>query len=78
MTISLPAALLARAEARATARGITLNELIAVAVREHLARGFRLITVKGELVDRQVDLNRTSDLMLVDDQYPYGESNLSA
>ena len=77
MTISLPTALLDRAKAQATARGITLNELIAIALGEHLASEFRLITVKGELVDPQIDLNRTSDLMLVDDQRHYGERGVS-
>ena len=78
MTISLPTALLDRAQAEATARAITLDELIAVALRKHLsAGGFRLITVKGELVDQQIDLNRTSDLMLIDDQRRYGEGGVS-
>ena len=42
----------------------SVNELIAVAVHEHLsAVNFRTITVKGELVGRRFSLDQTSDLM---------------
>lgn len=45
-------------------RMASVNELIAVAVHEHLsAVNFRTITVKGELVGRRFSLDQTSDLM---------------
>ena len=58
--------------------GSTLNELIAVALREHLANGFRLISVKGELVDWQMDLARTSDWIVSDDERKYGARHFSS
>jgi len=74
-TISIQDPLLEAAKERAAERGLTVSELIEDALRGHLAARppteqrapFRLITVKGELVDEGVDLDRTSVLIADDD-----------
>ena len=79
-TISIQDPLLETAKERASLRNITLSELIQDALREHLATSasgqvrhpFRLITVKGELVNPDVDLDRTSALIAADDEEKYG------
>lgn len=80
-TISIQDPLLETAKARASLRSITLSELIEDALREHLAANlpsearhrFRLITVKGELVNPDVDLDRVSALIAADDEERYGK-----
>lgn len=74
-TISLPEPLLQNAKRRAAERGVTLSTLIEDAVRRDLALTssplpprFRLHTVRGRLVDPQVDLDRTSALIVRDDE----------
>lgn len=80
-TISIQDPLLETAKERASVRSITLSELIEDALREHLAANapnkarqpFRLITVKGELVNPDVDLDRVSALIAADDEERYGK-----
>lgn len=78
-TISIQDPLLETAKERAALRSITLSELIEDALRAHLAAAsgqarhpFRLITVKGELVNQDVDLDRISALIAADDEEQYG------
>ena len=79
-TISIQDPLLETAKQCASRRSITLSELIEDALRAHLSappsgqarHPFRLITVKGELVNHDVDLDRTSALIAADDEARYG------
>jgi hypothetical protein len=81
-TVSIEDPLLEAAKERAASRGITVSELIEDALRVQLAAteavapraAFRLITVKGELVDQQLDLDRISALIAEDDADSYGKS----
>lgn len=77
-TVSLPDPLLQNAKRRAAERHITLSGLIEDALRAHLARPektapapFRLYTVRGRLVNPQIDLDRTSALVAADDESAY-------
>jgi len=78
-TISIPDPLLETAKKRAALRQITLSELVGDALRGHIAATdpspsrppFRLVTVKGELVNRALDLDRTSALIAEDDEAAY-------
>jgi hypothetical protein len=74
-TVSLPDALLETAKRRAAERGVTLSVLLEDALRSHLSRttsspspSFRLHTVRGRLVNPDVDLDRTSALIASDDE----------
>lgn len=79
-TISIQDPLLETAKQCASLRSITLSELIEDALRAHLAapssgqarHPFRLITVKGDLVNQDVDLDRISALIGADDELRYG------
>ena len=79
-TISIQDPLLETAKQCASLRSITLSELIEDALRVHLSaplsgqarHPFRLITVKGELVNPNVDLDRISALIAADDEAHYG------
>ncbi len=79
-TISIQDPLLETAKQCASLRSITLSELIEDALRAHLSapqsgqarHPFRLITVKGELVNQDVDLDRISALIAADDEVRYG------
>jgi hypothetical protein len=80
-TISLPDPLLENAKERASQRGITLSELIEDAVREHIAGKpeppeppFQLLTFSGELVNPDIDLDRTSALIVAEDEEIYGKA----
>lgn len=76
-TISLPDPLLENAKRRAAARGVTLSDVVEDALRSHLmstetaAPPFRLHTVRGRLVNPSLDLDRTSELVAMDDQAHY-------
>jgi hypothetical protein len=66
---------------RATVRGITFSELVADALRLLLAKApvgaaptFRLHTVRGGLVDTDVDLSRTSALTVQEDEAAFRRS----
>ncbi|HTD43530.1 MAG TPA: DUF6364 family protein [Bryobacteraceae bacterium] len=74
-TISLPDALLENAKQYAAERRTTLSALLEDALRRQLAlhppssaSHFRLRTVRGKLVNPNLDLDRTSQLVELDDQ----------
>lgn len=62
----------------ATERGVTISEVIEEALRKQLldrpepaARPFQLHTVRGRLVNPNLDLDRTSALIEADDEAAY-------
>jgi hypothetical protein len=74
-TVSIDDPLLENAKRHATERGVTLGGLIEDALRTYLAnadreadRPFRLHTVGGRLVNRNLDLDRISTLIAADDE----------
>jgi len=74
-TIDLPEPLLRNAKRRASERGVTLSAVVEDALRYLLAarpKGpetpFRLHTVRGRLVQPDLDLDRTSALVTLDDE----------
>jgi hypothetical protein len=78
-TISIPEPLLETTKRRAAARGVTVSVVIEDALRSHLAASkttpappFRLHTVRGKLVNPDLDLDRTSALIAMDDEAAYG------
>lgn len=78
----MPEPLLRNAKQRAAERGVTLSAVIEDALRIHLAGAqkrdvppFRLFTVKGKLVDPNLDLDRTSAFLLEDDQETFRPRN---
>jgi hypothetical protein len=77
-TIDLPEPLLKNAKRRATERGVTLSMIVEDALRNHFASKppatmppFRLYTVRGKLVRPDLDLDRTSALLVEDDASSY-------
>ena len=76
-TVSLPEPLLENAKRRAAARGVTLSTVVEDALRSHLTEEeasaplFRLHTVRGRLVNPDLNLDRTSELEVMDDQAGY-------
>jgi hypothetical protein len=81
-TISLDDALGKAARRRAREQGLSLSAFMAKAVRALLAeearpaarrRPFRLVTVGGGGPQPGVDLDRTSGLIVADDEAAYGE-----
>ncbi len=79
-TIDFPEALLDNAKRRARERGVTLSVLIQDALRKQLTHNdssapdaeFRLFTVRGKSVPRDLDLDRTSSLIALDDELVFG------
>lgn len=78
-TIALPGPLLKAAKRRATERGVTLSAVVEDALRIHLAGAeltpaepFHLHTVLGSLVDPNLELDRTSALVAMEDEADYG------
>ncbi len=78
-TIDLPDALLDNAKRCARERGITLSVLLQDALRHQLTRmdafpetAFRLPTVRGRSVSPKVDMDRTSSLIVLDDELNFG------
>ncbi|HYL34326.1 MAG TPA: hypothetical protein VEV17_00280 [Bryobacteraceae bacterium] len=74
-TIDLPEPLIHNAKRQASERGVTLSALVEDALRSHLAARrkrpdapFRLYTVGGRLVRPDLDLDRTSALLALDDE----------
>jgi hypothetical protein len=74
-TVSLPDPLLDNARQSAAERGITFSVLVEDALRLLLAKApsgatapFRLHTVRGKLVDPDLDLSRTSALTVQEDE----------
>jgi hypothetical protein len=77
-TIDLPEPLLKNAKKRAAERGVTLSAVVQDALRNDLARNakantarFQLHTVSGRLVRPELDLDRTSVLVTMDDEAAY-------
>jgi len=78
-TVDLPEPLIQNAKRRASERGVTLSALVEDALRSHLAARlkrsqgpFRLHTVRGRLVRPELDLDRTSALVVLDDESHFG------
>jgi hypothetical protein len=78
-TIDLPEPLLHNAKRRAADRGVTLSALVEDALRNHLAArppksatAFKLHTVRGRLVRPNLDLDRSSALVTLDDESDFG------
>lgn len=79
-TIDLPEVLLDNAKRCARKRGITLSVLLQDALRNQLTRidsfppdsAFRLPTVRGRSVSPDLDLDRTSSLIVLDDEATFG------
>ena len=78
-TISLPNPVLENAREFANKRGITLSALIQDALIAQMSQSespapseFRLFTVKGKLADPNLDLDKTSALIVADDKEEYG------
>ena len=78
-TISLPEPLIENAKEYAAERGITLSVLVEDALRCLLAQNpapstpaFRLHTVRGRLVNPNLDLDRTSALVVMEDDAKFG------
>lgn len=74
-TVDLPAPLLQNAKQLADERHTTLSSVVQDALREHLTgrtvksgTAFQLHTVRGRLVHPEVDLDRTSALLMEDDE----------
>jgi hypothetical protein len=76
-TVNLPEPLLKRAKRFADERGMTINSLIEdglllrMAEPKRAARPFRLITVTGRPLDPSIDLNRTSELIMQEEEAQY-------
>jgi hypothetical protein len=80
-TVNVNEGMIEKARSAAVGRGVTLGELVEDALRTYLSRSeevapppFELHTVRGELVDPNLDLNRTSALVTLDDESAYGKS----
>jgi len=80
-TVNLAVEVLENAKAAAVGRGITVSELLEDAVRVYLSSTnqvapapFQLHTVRGQLVQPGLDLDRTSAVVLADDELTYGKS----
>ena len=79
-TISLPDPLLENAKRHAAERGVTLSALVEDALRVHLVgtrtltvEPFHLCTVRGTLADSTLDLDRTSALIVTEDERDYAK-----
>ena len=78
-TVSIPEPLLHNARKRAAERGVTLSVVVEDALRKELAQDrivpeqrFQLYTVRGRLVQPDLDLDRTSALLTADDEAEFG------
>jgi hypothetical protein len=81
-TIDLPEPLLKNAKRRASERGVTLSVILEDALRTHLAArpakragSFKLHTVGGGLVRADINLDRTSELIVTDDEASFGRGS---
>lgn len=76
-TVALSAPILQNAKLRAKARNVTLSVVIEDALRAHLSDApnveidFKLHTVRGKLVNPNLDLDRTSAILIADDESSY-------
>jgi hypothetical protein len=75
ITINLPELVIQSAKRRASEHGVTLSALVEAALQNHLAvqhkrsgAPFRLHSVRGKLVQPNMDLDRTSALAVLDDE----------
>ena len=80
-TVNVEELMIEKAKAAAVGRGVTLGELFEDALRSYLSRSnevapppFQLHTVRGQLVQPNLDLSRTSALIVADDEAFYGKS----
>jgi hypothetical protein len=80
-TVTLSEPVLRTAKRHAAERGVTLSELVEDALRFQLARKpsfaaapFQLHTVRGRLVQPELDLDRTSALETLEDESKFAES----
>jgi hypothetical protein len=80
-TITADVSVIEKAKAAAVGRGVTLGQLLEDALRSYLLRSdevapppFQLHTVRGQLVQPNLDLDRTSALLVADDESAYGKS----
>lgn len=78
-TVDIPEPLLDNAKRRAAERGVTLSVVLQDALLQHLnarpnaeAPPFKLITVRGELVDPNINLDKICELIARDDEEEYG------
>jgi hypothetical protein len=78
-TVDIPEPLLKNARRRAAQRRVTLSIVLEDALRQHLAvkpdvaaPPFELLTVRGDLVDPHINLDRTSELITRDDEVAFG------
>lgn len=74
-TVNIAEPLLENAKLQAAQRGVTLSDVVEDGLRMLLAtprptnrRKFKLKTVAGTLVDPSIDLNKTSLLIIADDE----------
>jgi Arc/MetJ-type ribon-helix-helix transcriptional regulator len=74
-TVDLPEPLLENAKEVAAQRRVTLSQVVQDALRRLLGQAppetateFRLYTVKGKLVRADLDMDRTSSLLTMDDE----------
>jgi hypothetical protein len=79
-TVAFDDPLLENAKRHAAERGITLGALMEDALRSYFSAvqqtevcPFRLHTVRGWLVNPALDMNRTSELLLLDDEEQYSK-----
>ena len=77
-TVNVNEVMIEKARSAAVGRGVTLGELVEDALRNYLSRTeditpqpFKLQTVRGQLVQPDLDLNRTSALLTDDDESAY-------
>jgi len=84
-TVDIPEVLLRSARRQAAERHVTLSAVVADALRADLAKRpladappFRLFTVKGRLVQPDLDLDRTSALFALDDEAEFGRASAGA
>jgi hypothetical protein len=80
-TVNLEPSILENAKAASVGRGVTLSELLEDALRAYLSPTnqaapvpFRLHTVRGQLVQPGLNLDRSSALVVADDELTYGKS----
>jgi hypothetical protein len=78
-TVDIPEPLLKNAKRRAAQRKVALSIVLEDALRQHLAAKpnvaappFELVTVRGELVDPHINLDRTSESITRDDEVAFG------
>jgi len=71
-TIDIPEPVLWRTKRLAAERGITVSDVVVDALRDHLSskpeshKPFRLHTVRGRVAKLDLDLDRTSELLVQD------------